>query len=116
MSDQTTKRLRDALAACEAVETFLAGCSLSFYREEYGLRLQIERLLEIIGEALHQASVTGDEIQDQIPQLRAIVGMRNRIIHGYSEVDDQLIWLTATNRVPELRSQIESILNSKQST
>ncbi len=61
MSDQTTKRLRDALAACEAVETFLAGCSLSVYREEYGLRLQIERLLEIIGEALNQASLTDDD-------------------------------------------------------
>ena len=111
MSDQTTKRLRDALVACEAVETFLAGCSLSVYREEYGLRLQIERLMEIIGEALNQASLTDDEIQDQIPQLRAIVGMRNRIIHGYSEVDDQLIWLTATNRVPELRAQLAILLN-----
>ena len=73
MPDQTTKRLRDALAACEAIETFLSGSSLSVYREEYGLRLQIERLLEIIGEALNQASLTDSEIQDQIPQLRAIV-------------------------------------------
>jgi uncharacterized protein with HEPN domain len=111
MSDQTTKRLRDALAACEAIETFLSGSSLSFYREEYGLRLQIERLLEIIGEALNQASLTDDEIANQVPRFRAIVGMRNRIIHGYSEIDDQLIWLTATYRVPELRAQLTTLLN-----
>ena len=103
MSDQITKRLRDALAACDAIEFFLSGRSSDDYQADYGLRLQIERLLEIIGEALNQASIIDDQIQERRPGLRAIVGMRNRIIHGYSEVDDRLIWLTATYRVPELR-------------
>src|SRR4051812_48412816 len=58
MSDQTTKRLLDALAAYDAIKSFLAGQSIQQYKEDYGLRLQIERLLEIIGEALNQAAAS----------------------------------------------------------
>ena len=113
MSDQTTKRLLDALAACDAIKSFLAGQSIQQYKEDYGLRLQIERLLEIIGEALNQAAASDDELRHILPELGEIIGMRNRIIHGYDVVDNELIWSTATFRVPELRSQLESILNQR---
>ena len=110
MSDQTTKRLLDALAACDAVDAFLARQSLQQYKDNYGLRLQIERLLEIIGEALNQAELGDEHLRLTIPELGEIIGMRNRIIHGYSVIDNELIWSTATFRVPELRAQLASLL------
>jgi uncharacterized protein with HEPN domain len=113
MLDQRSKRLRDALGACEAIEHFLGARSLAEYRADYGLRLQVERLLEIVGEALNRASELDESVSDALPQLRAVIGMRNRIIHGYDKIDDELIWLTAARRVPELRTQLEALLASE---
>lgn len=110
MSEQASKRLRDALNACEAIAHFLGDSSLEEYQANFGLRLQIERLLEIIGEALNYAQTADASIIDQLPDLRAIIGMRNRIIHGYDKIDDELIWTTAVTHVPELKREIERLL------
>jgi len=93
MSDRVAQRLRDALDACGHIGVFIAGKTFQDYEEEYGLRLQIERLLEIVGEALNRAQREEPALADGIPELRKIVGMRNRIIHGYDAVDDELAWL-----------------------
>lgn len=39
-----------------------------------------------------------------------MAGMRERLIHGYFGVDDQLVWDVVQNRIPELRRQIAKIL------
>ena len=50
-----------------------------------------------------------------IPELRKIVGMWNRINHGYDAVDDELVWLTATYHIPVLSETLEQ-LNRQRST
>ena len=55
------------------------------------LRSAVERQFEIIGEALNQAEIEQPDLTMLIPDLRRIVGLRNRIIHGYDSVDDQLL-------------------------
>ena len=47
-----------------------------------------------------------------IPNLRRIVGMRNRIIHGYDSVDDELLWQTIQTHVPPLAQQLSRLLES----
>ncbi len=107
MSDRVAQRLRDALDACVDIGAFVAGKTFQDYEEDYGLRLQIERLLEIVGEALHRAQRDESALAEGIPELRKIVGMRNRIIHGYDAVDDELVWLTATYHIPMLSKTLE---------
>ena len=51
------------------------------------LRSAVERQVEIIGESLGRAAATDPEVERLLPDLRKIVGMRNRLIHGYDEVD-----------------------------
>jgi len=77
------------------------------------LRSAAERQFEIIGEALHQAESDDPEVADQLPELRRIVGMRNRIIHGYASVDDELLWQTIQHNIPPLSKHLEQILKAK---
>jgi uncharacterized protein with HEPN domain len=64
------------------------------------------RLIEIVGEA---AARTSGEARAEIPDLPwpAIVGMRNRLIHGYYDVDLDGVWATLTDDLPPLIAVIE---------
>ena len=48
-----------------------------------------------------------------MPEVRRIVGMRNRIIHGYDSVDDELLWQTIQRNVPPLSKHLEQILGAE---
>lgn len=69
------------------------------------------RSLEIIGEA---AKKLPDEFRTQHPdaEWRAMAGMRDRLIHGYFGVDYELVWDVVRTKIPQLKREIESILNS----
>jgi len=113
MNALATQRLRDALAAAEAATQFMGTTSLDGYKADFGLRLQIERLLEIVGESLSQARRLDPEadLNKHIPELGSIVGMRNRIIHGYDRVDDEMVWSVVSHNVLLLREQIRNLLD-----
>jgi len=75
------------------------------------LNLALTRLLEIIGEAANRAP---DEVQTQYPQLPwlQMVGVRNRLIHGYDNVDFDILWVIIQKDLPELIAQLEEILGA----
>jgi len=86
--------------------------SFADYEQNLMLRSAVERQFEIIGEALHQAEVDEPEMMELLPELRRIVGMRNRIIHGYDSVDDELLWQTIHRNIPPLSKHLEQILGA----
>ena len=63
------------------------------------------RCVEVIGEA---ATRLGPQFHDENPEVpwRLVVGMRNRLVHGYDDVDDARLWQTASEDLPELYRQI----------
>ena len=69
------------------------------------------RSLEIIGEAAKRVS---EDFRTQHPMVewRAMAGMRDRLIHDYFGVDFELVWDVVHRRIPELRTQIVTILES----
>ena len=71
--------------------------------------LALTRLIEIIGEAANRVS---EEIQEDHPEIpwMEIVGMRNRLIHGYDEVDFDFLWNVVRNDLPKLIKQLNKIL------
>ncbi len=110
MKHETAKRLHDALSAGREIEQYAASTTREQFLESRSLELIFERLFEIVGEAFSKAEDEDPMLQERIPEIRDIVGMRNRIAHGYDEIDNELIWSTATEKVPELCDRLEHIL------
>ena len=91
----------------------MADNTFADYEQNLMLRSVVKRQLEIIGEGLHKAEVDDPEVIDLLPELRRIVGMRNRIIHGYDSVDDELLWQTIQHNIPPLREHLEQIIGAE---
>jgi uncharacterized protein with HEPN domain len=75
------------------------------------LRRAVERDLEIIGEAMNQLRVLDRTTFERIPEAALIIGMRNRLIHAYANVNDQMIWDAATQDVRALSMVIQPLLH-----
>jgi uncharacterized protein with HEPN domain len=71
------------------------------------LNLSLTRLLEIIGEAATRVTAETRKNYPQIPWL-AIVGMRNRLIHGYDQVDFDVLWDVVQNDLPPLLTELST--------
>ena len=64
--------------------------------------------LEIIGEAVYR--IRGKDNNFQLENAEKIIGTRNRIIHGYDKVSDDLIWSIVINHLPKLKEEVNFIL------
>jgi uncharacterized protein with HEPN domain len=76
------------------------------------LNLALVRLLEIIGEAAARVSVAGQQTLPQVP-WSAIIGLRNRLIHGYDEVDLDILWDIIQVDLPPLVAQLQQPLSQR---
>lgn len=77
------------------------------------LNLALVRLVEIIGEAANRIP---DEFQTMHSDLpwREIIGMRNRLVHGYDTVDLDILWQILQTDIPPLIDQLEQIVSTNQ--
>lgn len=69
----------------------------------------VERQFEICGEALGHLRGE-DEIERIVPDLHKIIGLRNRLIHGYDSIDYEMLWSVVVHKIPELHRQLTSVL------
>lgn len=109
MNVQVRKRLFDAIQACLAIEQFTAGANFEEYLANAMMRSAVERQIEIIGEALNMALHADSSLAEVLPEAYKIVGMRNRIIHGYDSVDDMIVWDVVETKIGPLRHQLEQL-------
>ncbi|MFP3975100.1 MAG: DUF86 domain-containing protein [Chloroflexota bacterium] len=79
---------------------------------DYMFQLALTRLAEIVGEAASRVSVPTRERYQEIP-WPDIVGMRNRLTHGYDAVDLNILWDTVAIDLPELIAELEKIIEEK---
>jgi len=73
------------------------------------LRRAIEREFEIIGEALNHIDKLEPSIK--ISSKKQIISVRNRVIHGYDKIDNEIIWGIIVRHLPALKIEIESLLH-----
>jgi uncharacterized protein with HEPN domain len=92
MLPESRKYLWDILRAADLIAGFCVGKSLAEYLHDSMLRSAVERQFQIIGEALGQLARRDPATADTIPELRRIVAFRNILVHGYADVDDELVW------------------------
>ena len=74
------------------------------------VRDAVERRLGIIGEALNRAADFAPELRDQVPEFHQIVGLRNRVIHGCSLVDNEVNWDVVQNKLPTLEASVTALI------
>jgi uncharacterized protein with HEPN domain len=102
--------LYDISKAISEIESFFPESSKTFsiYQNDLRTRRAVERNIEIIGEALNRILTKQADIQ--ISNSRKIVDTRNRIIHGYDSVSDDIIWSIVIKYLPVLQSEVQALL------
>ena len=76
------------------------------------LALALVKCIEIVGEAAANVSKQCREELQQIPWAN-IIGMRNRLIHAYFEINFDILWKTVVEDLPPLISELEKIVPPK---
>ncbi len=85
-----------------------AGLARATYDADENLRLALTHLIQTIGEAASRVSKDYRAAHPEVPWA-AIVGMRNRVVHDYLSVDDEVVWKTATQEMRPLLAALERL-------
>jgi len=111
MADKIRKYLYDISEAILSIESYLGEKrDFNVYLQNKMLRRAVEREFEIIGEAMNKLDIINPNLQ--ISSKKLIIGMRNRVIHGYDKIDDGIVWGTIVRHLPILKQEINAILQS----
>ena len=111
--ERVLKALEDVQDCASFMISAAEGKDLSDYRGDRLFRQAVERNLEIIGEAVGRIARLDPRIASRISEHRRIIAFRNRLIHGYDLLDDELVWETIATEVPVLLLEVEGLLREK---
>lgn len=104
------KYLADIQRAAALLSDFTAGKTFAEYAANAMLRAAVERQFEVVGEALSQLAKHDAALAARISSHRQIIAFRNILIHGYADVDDELVWDIVQTKLPALRAGVETLL------
>ncbi len=101
--------IEEILETIAMVESFLSGLDFDSYTNDNRTKAAVERKLLNIGEALNQMNSVANDLENKITDFKKIVGFRNILVHGYFGVDDALVWDVVTNKLDQLRKDINEL-------
>ena len=101
--------LIDMLQAARKAAAFAADLTYPQFQDSDLHQNAIVKVLEVIGEAASRITTDTHRAYPQIP-WRQIIGLRNRVVHGYFDVDLALIWQIAHQDIPILIDQLQDLL------
>lgn len=104
--------LEHILDAISNAEQFVEGVTKEEFFENKEKQYAVLRALEIIGEAAKNLS-RGLKAKNREIQWRDIVGMRDKLIHGYFGINLNLVWETVKKNLPDLKRQIFKVLKEE---
>lgn len=112
MSENEKKHLFDILNSIREIQEYTTGISaIEDYLKNRLVMRAVERMLGIIGEATNRLGK--ESSTPLLSDALKITGLRNRVIHAYDYVDNQIIWEIIQERLPELKQEIEEILKNE---
>ena len=102
------ERIQDILEAIAEIQAFTQSMDFDGFRQDQKTVRAVEMNFIIIGEA---ATSLPDEVEELAPDVpwHLIRGMRNRIVHAYFAVDEQIMWHTITTDLPPLVAALQSL-------
>jgi len=107
--------LRDMLDHARRAVAAVAEKQRSDLESDFVLAAALERFIEVIGEAATKLSAGTKASAPQIP-WREIIGMRNRLVHGYASVDHDIIWDVVSGDLREVMESLEALLSDSSAT
>ena len=108
-----TLYLKDIVAAVESIEAFVEGMDLKAFQADDKTASAVIRKFEIIGEVARQIPEGMRQDYPEVP-WKEMAGMRDRLIHFYFGVNYRLVWRTIQEDLPQLKRQIQRILQARQ--
>ncbi len=110
MRQNNLVRVRHALDAASKAINFLKGKTREDLHKDEILSLALVRLLEVIGKA---AVGIDSEFAKQHPRVpwKEMIALRNRLIHGYFDINLDIVWNTVVEDLPPLVSALENLLD-----
>lgn len=111
MDNEIKTWLFDILQSINEIDSYYENKPKIFeeYLSDIKTRRAVERDLEIIGEAVNRIRKKDKDFS--IDHGDKIIGTRNRIIHGYDKISDDLIWSIVINHLPRLKEEVIELLN-----
>ncbi len=106
--------LLDMLMAAREAQDMARGATLSDFKQSRTLQLAIMKAVEIVGEAASRVGADTKQAHPDIPWAD-IVGMRNRLVHGYFDINLVRVWETVEQDIPRLIAQLEGLVSEESS-
>jgi uncharacterized protein with HEPN domain len=105
--------VEDIIEAMNKAEKFVEGLSYELFAADDQINFAVVRALEIIGEA---AKRVPQPVCTQYPQVpwSEMAGMRDKLIHGYDDVNLELVWQTVKNRIPLVKPALQQLLDDQE--
>lgn len=102
--------LQDVLDAINDLQLCFEGFPNRYdlFEKDIMRRCVVERKVEIMGEAINRIRKIDSTIE--IPNARAIIDTRNRIIHAYDNVRPEFLWSLVLRHIPQLKLDVEEVL------
>lgn len=104
--------LQEMLVDCQKVVRYTSGMStLADFTRDDAAYDGILHNLQMIGEA---ARYIPDEVRPLMPNVewKAIVGLRNVIVHRYFAIDNEIVWDIVQRKIPELERELKAFLGT----
>ena len=110
MDESIKAYLFDIFNSIKEIEGYFSDTPKTFenYLQDIKTKRAVERNLEIIGEAVYR--ILKVDPQFSLTHSKKIIATRNRIIHGYDAISDELIWAIVINHLPQLQEEIKNYL------
>ncbi len=105
-------RLVDMLIYAREAAALSGQTSLKDFEKDRVMQLAMQKLVEILGEAANRVS---EETQQSHPEIQwpQIIGMRNRLVHGYDDVNLDILWKIVETDLPPLIQQLKDIVGEE---
>ncbi|MDE6090800.1 MAG: DUF86 domain-containing protein [Duncaniella sp.] len=110
MDEYIAVYLYDVKRAIEEVETYFVDYPMRYdvFEKDFLRRSAVERKAEIMGEAINRILKIQPDFP--LPNARAVIDTRNRIIHGYDSVKPEFLWGLIIRHIPALKKDVERLI------
>ena len=109
MKPESKKYLSDIDYSIGLIEEFLVDFTFNEYKNDPKTKSAVERQLGVIGEAVNNYK----KIENlELSHSREIIAFRNRLIHAYNSLEDEIIWAIVKRHLPLLKDEIINLLKA----